>query len=335
MAARVFRTRGLSPCSKKGLSPCSKKGLSPVQKIGVWAVLVLLLAALAAGYGCTPEKAEGVSIVATVFPAYDFVRELTRGIPGVSVRLMLPPGTESHTFDPSVSDALAVSDCSLLVYAGGDADAWAEKILRSDAMAGKPAAALCDAVSNMLMIEGEDEDDPHVWTSPVNVIAIAEFLRDKIAPLLPDDAAVNTLNANCAAFVADLRALDNDFRTLAASLPAEKRVLAFGDRYPFRYFCAEYGLTAYAVFPGCAEESEPAAADVKRVVDVIRERGLDTVFYVELSNHRIADAIARETGCGTACLHSCHNLSRADFDAGETYLSLMRRNLDVLSALAG
>jgi zinc transport system substrate-binding protein len=305
-----------------------------VKKRCLCAVLcVCLLALLAAGAGCAPDKAEGVSIVATVFPAYDFVRELTRGIPGVSVSLLLPPGTESHTFDPSVSDALALADCSLLVYAGGDADPWVTKFLNSDALAGKPSAALCDAPFEALMIEGEDEVDPHIWTSPVNAIAIVEYLRAQLAPLLPA-SDVNTLDANCTAYTAELRELDNDFRTLAASLPAERRVLAFGDRYPFRYFCAEYGFTAYAVFPGCAEESEPAAADVKRVVDIIREQKLDSVYYVELSNHRIADAIAAETGCGTACLHSCHNLSKADFDAGENYLSLMRRNLEVLNAIA-
>ena len=297
--------------------------------------LVLVFGLLAAaGCGRTPsDNGAGLKIVATVFPAYDFVRELLKGVPGAEVTLLLKPGTESHTFDPSVSDALAVSACDLFVYAGGDADLWVDKFLNADNSLAARSLSLLSAASDTLLIEGEDEEDPHVWTSPRHAMELVRALCDKLTALPAAAEHVDAITANRDAYLEALTALDNDFRTLAASLPAEKRILAFGDRYPFRYFCAEYGFTACAVFPGCAEESEPAAADVKRVVDLIREHGLSTVYYVELSNHRIADAIAAETGANTACLHSCHNLSREDFDAGETYLSLMRRNYAVLQQL--
>lgn len=315
-----------------------------IKKFLKTAVSVLLLVALLCC--CVPlsgcrngtEKAE-INIVATVFPAYDFVRELIADIPGISVSLLLRPGTESHTYDPSVSDALAISECDLLVYAGGDADIWVEKFIDSGVSGPDRSFALIDAVSEKLMIEGEDEEDPHVWTDPNNVILIVKALADRLAAIAgeksPDSADREKIRANCSTYVQELEALDRDIRAAAEKIPQKKRLLAFGDRYPFRYFCKAYGFTACAVFPGCAEESEPAAADVKRVVDAIRENGLDTVFYVELSSHRIADAIAAETGCATACLNSCHNLSKEEFDAGETYLTLMRRNIEVLSGLAG
>ena len=301
---------------------------------------LLLLITLLGTAGCVSVPDGGkVEIIATIFPAYDFLRELTGGIDGFSVKLLLRPGTESHTYDPSVSDAVAISGCDLLVYAGSDADLWVDKFLTSGTAAKERSFAMTDAIPDKLLIEGEDEEDPHVWTDPGNVILIVQALRDRLIEVAGargmDNSVRNAIAANCDRFVNDLTSLDNDFSALAARIPAEKRLLAFGDRYPFRYFCAAYGFTASAVFPGCAEESEPAAADVKRVVDAIRENDLDTVFYVELSNHRIADAIAAETGCKTACLHSCHNLSKEDFDAGETYLTLMRRNLETLSELAG
>ena len=303
-------------------------------------LLVSLLCCCVPLSGCRhgTEKAE-INIVATVFPAYDFVRELIAGIPEISVSLLLRPGTESHTYDPSVSDALAISECDLLVYAGGDADLWVEKFINSGVSGPERSFALIDAVNEKLMIEGEDEEDPHVWTDPNNVILIVNALAGRLAAVAgdrwPDSAVPEKINANCSAYVQELEALDRDIRAVSDMIPQEKRLLAFGDRFPFRYFCNAYGFTACAVFPGCAEESEPAAADVKRVVDAIRENGLDTVFYVELSSHRIADAIAAETGCSTACLNSCHNLSKEEFDAGETYLTLMRRNIEVLAGLAG
>ena len=311
-----------------------------IKKVILILACLLLLISFLGSAGCVALPENGnVEIIATIFPAYDFLRELTRGIDGFSTKLLLRPGTESHTYDPSVSDAVAISECDLLVYAGGDADLWVDKFLTSGTAAKERSFAMTDAIPDKLVIDGEDEEDPHVWTDPGNVILIVMALRDRLVEVAGsrgmDNSVCDAVAANCERFVNELTALDNDFSALAARIPNEKRLLAFGDRYPFRYFCAAYGFTATAVFPGCAEESEPAAADVKKVVDAIRENDLDTVFYVELSNHRIADAIAAETGCKTACLHSCHNLSKEDFDAGETYLTLMRQNLETLSRMAG
>ena len=318
----------------------NKMNHAAIKKLVIFLVLcpVLLFSCVFSG-GCT-TRADGkdVNIVATVFPAYDIIRELTAGIPEFSIRLLLRPGTESHTYDPSVNDAVAISECDLLVYAGGDADTWVEKFLSSGVSDQGRSFELMSAVNEKLMIEGEDEEDPHVWTDPQNVILIASALREKLLSVVGGKGLGNAVSdkiiANSDRFIGELEALDNEFASLSARISAEKRLLAFGDRFPFRYFCKRYGFSACAVFPGCAEESEPAASDVKKVVDAIRENKLDTVFYVELSSHRIADAIAAETGCKTACLHSCHNLSKEDFDAGETYLSLMRRNLETLSRLA-
>lgn len=299
------------------------------------AVLTAVLAAGLAGCAGSGEGKDGeINIVATIFPGYDFVRALIKDVDGVNLRLLIQPGTESHTFDPSVSDALSLKNCDLLVCAGGDADIWAEKFLKTDPELKKRTVTMLDAVSEKLMIEGEDEEDPHIWTSPVNAIQIVRLLRDRLVSLV-DNSSASLIRSNCAVFESELSALDNDFRVLFSSVSESERLLVFGDRFPFRYFCDEYGFDAVAVFPGCADESEPAAADVKKVVDTVRERGVKCVFYVELSNHRIADAIAAETGCTTACLHSCHNLSRSDFDSGETYLTLMRRNLLVLSEVFG
>ena len=108
------------------------------------------------------------------------------------------------------------------------------------------------------------------------------------------------------------------------------RTVVFGDRFPFAYFTHRYGIEAFAAFPGCSHETEPAAGTMSALIDRVREGNIGTVFYTELSNHAVADAIADDTGAKTAMLHSCSNVTREEFDRGETYLSLMRQNLRTL-----
>ena len=295
-------------------------------------ILCLLLIGVLLGAilpACTQSASNNkVEIVTTTFPAYDIARTLTKECQGVHVRLLLSPGTESHTYDPSAADMMAVHDADLLMYIGQDADAWAKSMLQS---AGKKVLkfALTDELE--LILDEHGEADPHVWTNPANVIQIVERLTPVVSTLpgvSEEDAA--SMEANAAAYIQALESLDNDFCTFWASVPEEDRLLVFGDRFPFMYFAKAYGVSYSAAFPGCSHESEPSANTVMALIDTVRNRGISTVFYVEFSQHRIADTIAAETGAKTALLHACHNVTKEEFDAGETYLSLMRRNLQQL-----
>ena len=121
-----------------------------------------------------------------------------------------------------------------------------------------------------------------------------------------------------------------EFRDFFAALPT--KTLVFGDRFPLRYFAETYGLTCYAAFPGCATQTEPSAATVAFLTEKVESEGISTVFYIEFSNHLVADSIAEAAGARTALFHSCHNVSRQDLESGATYLSLMRQNLETLRA---
>lgn len=281
--------------------------------------------------GCkvTDTERKKIHIVTTCFPAYDFVRTLIADCDDCSVEMLLSPGTESHTYDPSSSDMISLEKASLFIMIGGDADPWAEKLIKSRGNK-MPVLQLMDCTS-LLEIEGEDEDDPHIWTSPKKasemVTAIASSLSGLSGMSDHDKASVA---ASLSSYLTELDTLDAAFRTYFSGLSDDERVIVFGDRYPFRYFTAEYGLTAYAAFPGCSDESEPSAATVANLIDVIKDKNITTVYYVDFSNHRVADAIAEATGTKTAQLFSCHNLSKTDFDAGETYISMMYRNLETM-----
>ena len=181
--------------------------------------------------------------------------------------------------------------------------------------------------------EAEEEDahsaheiDEHVWTSPVNASKIVEQIKDLLVECDPDNE--QTYEVNAAAYEEDLAELDGEFRSVVDS--AERRLVIFGDRFPFRYFADEYGLDYYAAFPGCASDTEPSAATMAFLINKVREEKVPAVLKMELSNENIAGAIAEATGTEVRTFYSCHNLSAEEFEEGETYLSMMQKNVETL-----
>ena len=309
---------------------------------------------LLSGCGCTvqPKDSSRMQIVATVFPAYDFARAAAGDL--AEVTLLLPPGAESHSYEPTPADILAVRDCDLFIYLGGESDAWVDTILDSVEPTGAVMKMVdCvelleeEEVEGMQSLPGHDHDheehedheehgdhglgrvaeyDEHVWTSPRNAADITLAVGERLAQLDGEHAEVYRKNA--AAYEESLRQLDGEFRTFFESLP--DRTMVFGDRFPLRYFAEEYGLDYYAAFPGCSTQTEPSAATIAFLTDKVKAEQISAVWYIEFSNHLVADSIAEATGTKTAMFHTCHNVSKAELEGGATYVSLMERNLETL-----
>ena len=178
--------------------------------------------------------------------------------------------------------------------------------------------------------EGEEESvheiDEHVWTSPLNASAIAGQIAEVIAAADPENAEI--YEENCGRYQKELLDLDAEFRNVVND--SERKLMIFGDRFPFRYFVDEYGLNYYAAFPGCAGDTEPSAATMAFLIEKVKEEGVPAVLKMELSNDDIANAIAEATGTEVRVFYSCHNLSAEDFENGETYLTMMRKNVETL-----
>ena len=170
------------------------------------------------------------------------------------------------------------------------------------------------------------ETDEHVWTSPVNALKICETIRDACEEKAPQNA--ESYRENTARYAEELTRLDQDFRTVCET--GKRKTLVFGDRFPFRYFAAEYGLTCFAAFPGCAAQTQVSASTLLFLTEKIRQEQLPVVLVLELSNGKIADTLCEETGAEKLLFHSCHNVTREEMAQGETYVSLMRRNLENL-----
>ena len=308
--------------------------------------LLLLLAACGQGTGEDSES-EQLTVVATVFPAYDFARAAGGGL--VDVQLLLPPGTESHSYEPTPADILAVQDCDLFIYLGGESDTWVETILESVELRGQTMRMVdCVPLLEEETVEGResyeeahghDHDheeapglgevvgyDEHVWTSPKNAARITRAVGEKLVEL--DPANGETYAANTEAYAAQIEALDQAFTDFFAGV--EDRTMVFGDRFPLRYFAEEFGIDYYAAFPGCSTQTEPSAATIAFLTDKVREEHIPTVWYIEFSNHLVADSIAESAGVKTSMFHTCHNISPEELESGATYVSLMEENLEAL-----
>ncbi len=304
--------------------------------------LLCLLLALSACAPAAPEAPDGrLQVVAAIFPAYDFARAAAGDL--ADVTLLLPPGAESHSYEPTPADILRVQDCDLFIYLGGESDTWVDTILsaiepRGDALRMVDCVDLLEEETVEGMQGGHDHEedhdhlgevvgmDEHVWTAPLNAAAITRAVGDRLSALDPVNAAAYAANAE--SYAAELEDLDRDFAAFFDGLP--DRTIVFGDRFPLRYFAEAYELDYYAAFPGCGAQTEPSAATVAFLTEKVREEQLPAVWYIEFSNHLVADSIAEAAGVETALFHTCHNVSRADLEAGGTYLSLMRADLEAL-----
>ena len=289
--------------------------------------------------GCS-ENAEGDSgklkIVTTIFPQYDFARQI--GGDRIELKMLVTPGGESHAYEPSPQDITAVRNCDIFICAGGESDVWTGKIL--DAIGTEDIAVIrmmdCVDVVEEEHVEGmveavlgheeEEEYDEHVWTSLRNAQLIAREIGESMMEL--DEANGSFYRENLENFISRLNELDIEY--IQAVEAAENKVLIFGDRFPFRYLFRDYGLEYYAAFPGCSTSTDVSASNVAFLINKIREFEVPVVYYVEFSGGRVADTIAQETGTETLLFHSCHTVSREDFEKGVTYEALMRNDLEVL-----
>lgn len=307
-----------------------------------------------AGASGEEQDQERISVVTTIFPQYDFVREIAGDL--VDLKMLLKPGEETHSYEPTPQDIIAIQKSDVFIYVGGENDAWVEDILESMPESQMRTLRLMDCVDTVEeeYVEGMDgaaghshdheeehdhedgdeheegesvhEIDEHVWTSPVNASAIVADIAQLLSQTDPENRTVYEENA--AAYEEKLAELDTRFHDIVDS--ADRNLLVFGDRFPFRYFADEYGLEYYAAFPGCASDTEPSAATIAFLINKVRDEQVPAVLKMELSSDNIASAIAEATGTEVRTFYSCHNLSAEDFENGENYLSMMEKNAETL-----
>lgn len=296
---------------------------------------VLCLASVFVLCACGAEETETadcgkLQLVCTSFPAYDFAREIAGD--RAQLTLLIKPGSEVHSYEPTPKDVIRIQNADLFICNGGESEEWVEEL----ASGCENVLYMMDCVETVaeqvqegMYVRGEEEEeelDEHVWTSPVNAKLISEAICAELCEIDPDNAEL--YSARLEAYSAQLMELDGQLRQTVKN--ARCKTLVFADRFPMRYFTGEYGLCYYAAFPGCASETEPSAKTVAFLIDKVREEKLPAVLYMEFSNQKMADVICEDTGCAKLPFYSVHNITAEQFEAGESYLSLMRQNLITL-----
>lgn len=308
------------------------------KKIIYFLVAVLLITVIFTGCTNTETTDNGkINIVSTIFPQYDFAREIAGD--KANLKMLIQPGGESHSYEPTPQDIISIQEADVFLYIGGENDAWVEDILNSVDTTEIQVVKLIDCVELTCIDETEEEHigsnnqekhnheyDEHIWTSPINAKKMVESISTAICKADPENSSYYTDNATN--YSVELMDLDTKIRNLVSN--AKRTELIFGDRFPLIYFTKEYGLTHYAAFPGCSSETEPSASAIAFLTDKVKQDNIPVILKLELSNSTVADTIASETSSDVLTFYSCHNLSKTQFENGESYISMMTENLETL-----
>lgn len=346
-------------------------------------------------FDASPEAAGKLKVAVTLFPYYDFVRQIAGD--QVDLQMVIPAGMDSHSFEPTPADIRTIQHADVLISNGGTMEHWLDETLAALDTTNMTIVTMMDYVDTVEeeIVEGmEDADhdhdhahvhaaddhdhsnerpeehaayaheaddydhsgetpeehaahaheaddrdyvdhdgheeeieyDEHIWTSPVNAMKLVDVIGDTLAEA--DPAHADTYHQGAENYKKELEEIDAGFREVSAN--RKRNMIVMGDKFPFRYLADEYQLDYRAAFSGCSSDTEPSAKTIAYLIDKVKEEQIPAVYYLELSSHRVAEIIGEETGAEPLLLHSCHNVTRAQFDAGITYAGLMRQNIENL-----
>lgn len=325
----------------------------------ITALLLALFMLVGALAGCGKQndtnQTDKLSIVTTIFPEYDWVREiLGEKADNAEITMLLDNGVDLHSYQPTADDIVKISDCDLFIYVGGESDGWVEDALRNAANRNMKVINLLevlgDSVKTEEIVEGmqeehehedahahddaeehehEEEADEHVWLSLKNAKMLVRVISKALQELDPDNKDIYAANAD--AYVKRLSALDADYQ--AAVDAASNKTILFGDRFPFRYLVDDYGLRYYAAFVGCSAETEAGFETISFLAKRVDEWKLPCVLTIEGAQHKIAETVVRNTTAKNQrvlTMDSMQSTTTQDVKNGTTYLSVMEKNLSVL-----
>ena len=291
------------------------------------------------------NSGDKISIVTTIFPEYDWVKNiLGDNAENAELTLLLDNGVDLHSYQPTAEDILKISGCDMFVYVGGESDEWVEDVLESAENKDMEVIDLLEVVGDELKEEevkegmqaeeeheeeheeGEEETeyDEHVWLSVKNAKVICEKIADELGALDPKNA--ESYKSNYEAYAQKLDALDKDFTELAEN--TQNKTLVFGDRFPFRYFVDDYGFDYYAAFVGCSAETEASFETVVFLARKMDELSSDTIYTIENSDRKIAQAVINSSQNKERSIAVLDSMQSAGED--QDYISIMRSNYEVL-----
>lgn len=276
------------------------------------------------------ERSTGkISVVTTIFPYYDFASSVSKGT--CDVDMLLKPGSDVHSFEPTPSDILKIRNADLFIYNGGESDEWVDSILESLGDTDKPVVMkMTDYVKPLTEMDAdhhaEDEEDEHIWTSLDNAKTLVSKISDEVSKL--DQKHKTIYNKNSLDYIEKISKVQSEIENTVNSSKSKKIVV--GDRFPLLYFATEFSLDWECAFPGCSTETEPSLDRLSKLTDTIEKDKIKTILKLEMSENKVADTLADETNTKVRTFYSAESVSKEDFANNVTYVDLMERDNNAL-----
>lgn len=305
-----------------------------------------------------------LKVAATLFPYYDFARQIGGDV--IDLELIIPAGMDSHSFEPTPADMKKLQEADVVICNGGAMEHWVSQVMEALDSRSITVVVMMDYVDvfEEELVEGmeeaahshgreagceeghehddahgagyeeghghddgrEAEYDEHIWTSPVNAMKLVRVIAEVLAER--DPAHRDVYEEGRDRYMEELREIHEGFLKVAEE--RKRNTIIIGDKFPFRYLAEEYGFDYRAAFSGCSTDTEPAARTIAYLIDRVDQEKIPAVYYLELGSHRVSEIIGEETGAAPMLLHSCHNVTRKELEAGVTYAELMRQNIENL-----
>lgn len=293
--------------------------------------------------GCAEKKQAGkITVIATLFPQYDFAKQIAKD--KADVRLLLPPGVESHTYEPTPKDIADINKSDLFIFTGEFMEPWSAKLRELI----KNKTIIVDASAGIVLLdkaeEGHKQDDkesngdhnhhakdPHIWVDPVNAQKMTDNISTGMAKA--DRSNEGYYKANAAVYKKDLMKIHQDFSEVFNK--TKYKTIIHGGHFTFGYFAKRYGLTYISPYKGFSPDAEPTPQKIAGMIRLIKSTGQNTIYYEELIDPKVARVISSQTGATMLLLHGAHNVSKKDIDTGISYISIMRENMERLKTGLG
>lgn len=305
-------------------------------------------------FGCS-KKSDSlngkINIIAASFPCYDAARAVAGDFLNdntIALKLLIKPGMEIHSFDPTPQDLIALKKCDIFIYTGGESDEWIEKLIENGEFNSKAKIVKLFDIDSLKFVDEPDgleensshnekseenpnETDEHIWTNPKNELAIVSAVSEAMQNSAAEKnltEIIDSLKANENNYLEKINEVISETEQILKN--SKNSTIVMADRFPFVYFADFYGLEYVSAFSGCSTAVEASMKTISKLIDTVKSKNLSAVFYIELGNHKIADSVAESCNVQALELQSCQNISKIDFENGETWVSLMKRNADAL-----
>ena len=319
--------------------------------------LLLLLCLALSLFSCAKnenkDSEEKLAVLCTLFPQYDWLRNIIGDVEGVELSVIIANGADPHSYQPTAEDIMNISNCDILVYLGGDSDTWVKEALERSKNENIKAVALSELdgitlreiSSSSHSHEGHERGheghghssvDEHLYLSLKNASAATKALAELLSEKDPENREIYIKNAE--EYSARIEALGKSFEEEISALDTEERFILFADRFPFIYLLSDYGVHYAAAFEGCTADVD---ADFDTVIRLIKEADEHNVKYVavtESSDGALARTVAGSTKTREQkiiTLQSMQAITRSQIESGITYLSVMEENLDAVKTALG